>query len=108
MASTWVWRMGLSPPKPTSKYRQNLMWFTYILECEDKSLYTGCTNDLIRRFKQHSTGVGGKYTASHKPVKILFFEEHSTRSDALKRESQIKGWPHVKKLDFILSQNKPA
>jgi putative endonuclease len=81
-------------------------WFVYIIECEDKSLYTGCTNDLQRRFKQHSTGVGGRYTASHKPVKILFSEERVTRSEALKRELQIKGWSHNKKLKFIQIQNK--
>ena len=76
-------------------------WFTYIIECEDKSLYTGCTNDLVRRFQQHSDGIGGKYTASHKPNKILFSEKHNNRSEALKREAQIKGWSHNKKLNFI-------
>ena len=93
-------------------------WFTYIIECEDKSLYTGCTNDLARRFKQHFEGIGGKYTASHKPIKILFSEKYNTRSEALRRESQIKGWSHGKKIKFIKSpasakasagkQNKPG
>ena len=80
-------------------------WFTYIIECEDKSLYTGITNDLNRRFEEHSIGIGSKYTYSHKPVRILFSEEYKTRSEALKREWQIKGWSHDKKLKFILSQN---
>jgi putative endonuclease len=84
------------------------MWFVYIIECEDKSLYTGCTTDLNRRFKQHSSGVGGRYTSLHKPSKILFSEECGSRSDALKREYQIKRWPREKKIKFIQSQNQPA
>jgi putative endonuclease len=80
------------------------MWYVYILECEDKSLYTGCTNDLKRRFEQHREGIGSKYTSSHKPIKILFSEECGSRSNALKRECQIKGWSHAKKLKFIQIQ----
>lgn len=83
------------------------MWCVYILECEDKSLYTGCTNDLQHRFKRHSSGTGGKYTSSHKPIKILFSEECGDRSEALKREKQIKGWSHNKKIKFIENQ-KPG
>ena len=83
-------------------------WVTYILECEDKSLYTGCTNNLERRFKQHCAGVGGKYTASHKPTKVLYSEECDSRSGALKREAQLKGWSHEKKLKFIESRNTPG
>ncbi len=83
-------------------------WFTYIIECEDKSLYTGCTNNLQRRFENHRSGNGGRYTASHKVVKILFFEECQSRSEALKRESQIKGWPRSKKLQLIESHKMPG
>ena len=84
------------------------MWFVYIIECEDKSLYTGCTNNLNRRFEQHSLGIGSKYTFSHKPSKILFSEKCGSRSDALKREHQIKRWSHDKKIKFIKIQNKPG
>ena len=80
-------------------------WFTYIIECEDKSLYTGCTNDLDRRFKQHCTGGGGKYTASHRPVRVLFSEKYNTRSEALKREAQIKGWSRNKKVELIKNKS---
>jgi len=93
-------------------------WFVYIIKCSDNSLYTGCTNDLTRRFKEHSSGIGSKYTASHKPLKIIFSEKCGSRSNALKREHQIKGWSHNKKLEFIKSpasakakagkQNKPG
>ena len=84
------------------------MWFVYIIECENKSLYTGCTNDLNRRFQEHKLGTGARYTSLHKPIKILFSQECGTRSNALKKEYQIKGWPHDKKIKFIQSQNKPG
>jgi len=76
-------------------------YFVYILECLDKSLYTGITTDIERRFKEHLLGKGGSYTRSHKPVKILFKERHKNRSSALKREFQIKGWGKPKKLALI-------
>lgn len=76
-------------------------YFVYILECLDKSLYTGITTDIERRFKEHLLGKGASYTRSHKPVKILFKERHKNRGSALKREFQIKGWGKTKKLALI-------
>jgi len=67
------------------------MWFVYILVCKDKTLYTGITTNVKRRFLEHKSGKGGKYTASHTPVKIVYTENHTTRSRALKREFEIKG-----------------
>jgi len=77
------------------------MYYIYIIQCEDKSLYTGITNDLGRRFKEHKNGKGGHYTSSHKVVKIVHTEEFKNRSGALRREAQIKGWPREKKLALI-------
>ena len=77
------------------------MYFVYIIECKDKSLYTGITNDLARRFDEHKSGVGGHYTSAKKVVKIVFTEEHLNRSSALKRECEIKSWTRKKKLEFI-------
>ena len=79
------------------------MYLVYIIECGDTSLYTGVTNDLERRFKQHKEGKGGHYTRSKEIVKIVYTEEHSDRSSALKREAQIKSWTRQKKLDLIRS-----
>ncbi len=79
------------------------MYFVYILECSDASLYTGITTDLERRFNQHKKGEGGHYTASRQVIKIVYSEQHPTRSSALKREAHIKSWPRNKKLDLIKS-----
>ncbi|GHU46724.1 GIY-YIG domain-containing protein [Spirochaetia bacterium] len=65
------------------------MW-VYIVECSDKSLYTGWTNDIVRRLKSHNTGKGAKYTRSRKPVRLVYTEQVESRGAALVREAQIK------------------
>ena len=66
------------------------MWYVYLLECSDSSLYCGITNDIEKRIKTHNSGKGAKYTKVRLPVKLYWFEEQPDRSDASKREYQIK------------------
>jgi len=77
------------------------MWFVYILLCSDNSLYTGSTNDLDKRFLAHTSGKGGKYTRSHKVLKIVYREALNTKSEALKREIEIKSWSRTKKISIL-------
>jgi len=77
------------------------MYYVYLIQCEDKSIYTGITNDLRRRYQEHKNKIAGHYTRAHKVEKILYTEQFQTRSEALKRESQIKGWRREKKLKLI-------
>ncbi len=77
------------------------MYFVYIIECKDKSLYTGITNDLKRRFEQHRNKKGGNYTSSHQVKKIVHTEQFATKSGALKREAEIKSWRRGEKLALI-------
>lgn len=77
------------------------MWHIYILLCEDGSLYTGYSNDVEQRFSDHKNGKGGHYTRSHKPVKLIYQETSETKSKALKRERQIKGWSREKKIEIL-------
>jgi putative endonuclease len=77
------------------------MWFVYILECSDGSLYTGITNDLSRRLKEHKDGVGAKYTKSHPVVRCVYSESCDSRSSALRREAAIKALPRATKLALI-------
>lgn len=77
------------------------MNYTYILECGDKSLYTGWTNNLEKRIRQHSEGKGGKYTRSHLPVRMVYFECHETKEAAMAREYAIKQMTRQEKLDLI-------
>ncbi|MEK7576528.1 MAG: GIY-YIG nuclease family protein [Patescibacteria group bacterium] len=77
------------------------MWSVYILKCKDGSLYTGITNNLKKRFSDHQNGKGGRYTRSHKPVKVLYSERYATKSKALRREFQIKSLSRKKKLQLM-------
>jgi len=74
------------------------MWYVYILLCEDKSLYTGVSNNLEKRFSDHINGKGGRYTRSHKPIEIVYCEQTASQSEALKREIEIKSWKREKKI----------
>ena len=77
------------------------MYYVYLLLCKDKSIYTGITVDVKRRFEEHKKGVGGRYTRAHGVKKILYTERCSSRSTALKREAAIKRLPREKKLMLI-------
>ena len=81
------------------------MWYIYILKCADNSLYTGVTNNLKRRFNEHKNKTGGNYTRAHKVEKILYTEEYKTKSQALKREAQIKKLRRKNKLNLIMLKN---
>jgi len=77
------------------------MYYVYLIECQDGTLYTGITTDVQRRFEEHRDGKGGAYTSSKKVKKVLYTEKYPDRSSALKRESEIKGWRRDKKLALI-------
>ena len=77
------------------------MWFVYILLCKDNSYYTGISNNVKKRFKDHKNGMGGAYTRSHKPIKLIYQETCIDKSSALKREAQIKKWSKTKKEGLI-------
>jgi putative endonuclease len=74
------------------------IWFVYILRCSDDTLYTGITNDLERRVKQHNEGKGAKYTRGRGPVTLVKFIECASKSEALKLEYKIKQLPREEKL----------
>lgn len=74
------------------------MWSVYILLCQDNSLYTGITNNLEKRFQEHLNGKGGRYTRSHMPLRIIYQETLKSKSEALKREIEIKSWSRTKKI----------
>ena len=77
-------------------------WFVYILKCEDGTLYTGITTELERRFEEHKSGNGARYTRSRGAAECVYTEKHATRSEALVRESAIK---KMKRQDKLLLGN---
>lgn len=77
------------------------MYYVYLIQCKDGSIYTGITTDLKRRFREHKNKMGGHYTSSHTVEKIVYTEKHLTRGMALRREAEIKSWKRDKKLKLI-------
>lgn len=74
---------------------------TYIVECADHTLYTGWTNDLKKRIKKHNSGEGAKYTRSRRPVRLVYYEVHESREEAMQREYAIKRLTRMQKLALI-------
>jgi putative endonuclease len=77
--------------------------YMYILQCSDRSYYTGSTTDLERRLEEHQVGLGANYTRERLPVKLVYFEEFQRIDDAFFREKQIQGWSRKKKEALIFS-----
>ena len=76
--------------------------FMYVVECCDKTWYTGYTTDIIRRIKTHNAKKGAKYTRVRVPVKLIYFEEFETKSEATRAESLFKKLTRSKKEEYIL------
>lgn len=76
-------------------------WYVYILCCGDQTLYCGSTNDLDKRFQQHCSGKGAKYTRGRGPLELVYWEQLPSYSDALKREYAIKRLRRTEKLNLI-------
>jgi len=83
------------------------MYFVYIVKCFDNSFYTGITTDVERRVNEHNwlLNGGAKYTKIRQPVKLIYFEKIENRSQATKREIQIKKLPKIKKLELVKGFN---
>lgn len=79
-------------------------WLVYMILCNDHSLYTGITNDLVRRFSQHGTAKGAKYFRGRQPIRIVYVEAGHNRSTASKREIAIKKLKASEKLSLIGSE----
>ena len=77
------------------------MFYVYILRCADDSLYCGYTTDVEKRFEKHKSGKGAKYTRSHLPLEIVYIEEFENKSDALKRECEIKSMTRLQKEKLV-------
>ena len=77
------------------------MWYLYILQCGDGSLYTGITTDVEKRLEVHRSGKGAKYTRGRSPLELKYREACGTHSDALKRELEVKRLSREEKLALI-------
>jgi len=76
-------------------------YYVYILLCKDSSYYTGHAKNVKHRIEQHKKGQGARYTRMHRPEKIVYVEEFNSRTDAMKREREIKSFSHSKKQRLV-------
>lgn len=67
-----------------------MTWYVYLIECLDRSIYTGITNDVARRYAAHACGRGARYTRSHPPLRLLAAVPYPDRSAAARAEWAVK------------------
>jgi putative endonuclease len=77
------------------------MWLVYIIETERRTLYTGVTNNLQKRWKKHVAGTGAKYLRANKPVKVVYKEQAKDKSSAMRRECVVKRMSRKQKLELL-------
>ena len=92
-----VWRLPMGFEGEEMAETTDTTWFLYLVRCADGSLYTGITNNVPRRCKQHNAGIASRYTRSRLPVKLIHQESHASRSMALKRELAVKAMSREEK-----------
>jgi putative endonuclease len=80
------------------------MWYVYILECSDLTLYTGISNDVEKRIDTHNKKKGSKYTKTRTPVKLVYQQSFETKSLAAKEEWRIKQLTRNQKI-LLINQN---
>lgn len=100
----WEFHYCIPDKEEATGYNRS-MHFTYILECADKTLYVGATNNLERRLEQHNNSKSGAhYTKIRRPVVLKYKEEFETLKESRRRESEIKSWSRSKKMELIASK----
>lgn len=90
--------------KKSRKKSKDKDWLLYILGCADGTFYTGVTKDLENRLKMHQKGKASKYTRARLPVELLYQEACGTRTQALVRECEVKGYDRKRKEKLIESE----
>ena len=84
---------------------KSTVWWVYIIEADDGSMYTGITTDVTRRFREHAQSPkGARYFNGRKPKAVKYVERCADRSSASKREYQIKSLTAAKKRTLISLQ----
>jgi predicted GIY-YIG superfamily endonuclease len=91
-----------------AKTKRPAGWLLYILKCCDGSLYTGITNDILRRVEQHGSGTASRYTRSRLPVELIYKERCRNKSGALKKECRIKALTRKEKEEYINRRARSA
>jgi putative endonuclease len=86
-------------------FRSPKTYFVYIMTNRSRTLYTGVTNNLVRRVREHKVGIGSGFAAKYKVDRLAYFERFEDVRNAIEREKRIKGWLRIKKIALIVSAN---
>jgi len=78
-----------------------VVWFCYMVRCNDGSFYVGIASDVEERVKRHNWGVGPEYTAKRRPVELVWQERCGSCEAARAREKEVKGWGRKKKFELV-------
>jgi len=78
-----------------------MSFWAYMLRCADASFYVGHTDDMERRIGMHNEGTMAGYTATRRPLTLVWSQDFATREEALAAERRIKGWSRAKKEALI-------
>ena len=84
--------------------KKSKAYWLYMVRCCDRTLYTGISNDVKARVERHNTGHGAKYTASRRPVRLVYSEKLGSLSLAMRREHAVKRMSKARKIELIGSQ----
>lgn len=93
--------LRVAAPKPSAR-----SWYVYVVRCRDGSLYTGVSNDVLRRVAAHNAGRGARYTRSRRPVSLLWKRRAVGKVEALRLEWRIKQLPRAEKLRLVAARRR--
>jgi putative endonuclease len=85
---------------------ESVIWTLYILECADKTLYTGISNNVQQRIEKHEQGLGAKYTKGRGPFKLVYSEDCVDRATASRREAEVKALSRAQKQALIVGKKR--
>jgi len=83
-----------------NREKRSASYYVYLLLCDDGSYYTGYTDNVASRLKQHEQGHGARYTKMHRPKRVIYIKEFKTRRAAMRGEQQIKAFTHNQKREL--------
>jgi putative endonuclease len=101
-----LYLFGLGACNSRSKFP--LTWFVYVVRCADDSLYTGIARDVTARIRRHNAGHGARYTRARLPVTLVHTETAADRSEAQRREYQIRRLPAARKRELVARAPGPT
>ena len=101
----WALPTFCHPERSEGPMHSHHSYYVYIMSNRSKTLYTGVTNNLLRRVCEHKQRAGSEFCKHYKLDRLVYAERFQYVENAIAREKQIKGWLRIKKIALIVSQN---